>query len=77
MLLFMQILLMILIATIAIKFLKVVAWVVGILLIANFLTPLIGLVATIIVLAIMFLRKQQITDAFIVFICLAFLIGLL
>ena len=68
---------MILIGWVAIKSLKVVFWIVGVVLLANFLSVGIGCIATIIVLAILALSHKKVTDGFIIFLCLALLFGII
>lgn len=71
------IVLMVLIGWVAVKTLKVVFWIVGILLIANVLSSLLGLIATIAVLLILAIKHQYMTKGLVIFICLAFMLGLI
>jgi len=66
-----------LIAWIAIKSLKIVFWVVGILIVANLLSSFIGLVATIIIIGVYLLSDKKISTGLIIFIGIAFLLGLI
>ena len=67
----------VLIAWVAIKFLKVVLWVVGVIIVANLLSSALGLLATIIIIAIFLFTKRKITNGMLLFICIAFLLSLI
>ena len=71
------ILFMIIIGWVAIKSLKVVAWIVGIILLANFLSVTVGFIATLVIILALLFNHKKITDGFVIFICLAFLFGLI
>lgn len=68
---------MILLGWISIKLFKVVAWIVIVLIVANFLSSVLGGLLTIAVILIMVFNRKMITSGLMGFLVLAFILGII